>query len=281
MYNNFKQVVILLGGDCIITYKIKSIEKMGIETAASPYKALASDGNYYVVKFYENNNGPRVLINEYICYKIMKEIGINVPDAAFIIYDGNEQLNLEIHGEFQKIGVFPAFGSKYIPNLLPLLPNYDFSIIKNKKIMLETLLFDIVFQNVDRGLNYGNMLYDSYSDIIIPIDHERTFHTASLWDHRLLQQTKDIYESYDLLDNDSIYIALLESFSVKCVNNLLENAKNKYVNITEGFLNNIMDGIPNEWCLLPIDRKAIIEYILYRITNIDNSINVITNYIRR
>jgi hypothetical protein len=44
----------------------------------------ASDGQYYVVKFSNNPLGSRVLVNEVICSRLLRALGIRVPETACI-----------------------------------------------------------------------------------------------------------------------------------------------------------------------------------------------------
>lgn len=77
------------------------------------------DGRSFVTKFQHNPQATRVLANEYICSRLMKTIGLTVPDCAIVQIDAeflkaNPEVSFTLaHGSYQ-----PApglhFGSRFV-----------------------------------------------------------------------------------------------------------------------------------------------------------------------
>src|SRR5258705_11166476 len=77
----------------------------------------AADGHYYVVKFLNNPQHRRILINEWIGSVFLRYLGISTPTAAGIrvtqtFLDENPGVYLETGTRWRHIGMGWAFGTR-------------------------------------------------------------------------------------------------------------------------------------------------------------------------
>ena len=77
---------------------------------------IASDGNAYIVKFLNNPQSPRVLVNEWLASRIGREMGLSIPEPAIIqvpaeFITANPQMVIRQAGQTIPCAAGPAFGS--------------------------------------------------------------------------------------------------------------------------------------------------------------------------
>jgi len=86
---------------------------------AQSHLMRCSDGQYYVVKFLNNPQHPRVLVNDWFGTRLAEMIGLPVPGAAVIyvspeLIEGTPDLRLEGGGCRSMFTSGPCFGSRYV-----------------------------------------------------------------------------------------------------------------------------------------------------------------------
>jgi len=145
-----------------IVTAIEHIRRM--RGGSQPHLMRCSDGHYYVVKFKNNPQCPRVLVNEYIAGKLAKLLGLPCPNICLI--EVKEDLirltsDLSIHCPRSTYPVTSglAFGSQF-PSwrsgkkriLLPVLElraAFGWGRVENLSDMLGILMFDKWTSNTD------------------------------------------------------------------------------------------------------------------------------------
>lgn len=107
---------------------IRCVRKM--RGGAQAHLVEASDGRYYVVKFAQNPQGRRILVNELVSSVVLRQLGVATPEVAFVTVDDEfQRRNPECWTgrEDRRIPVSAGvhFGSRY-PASRGEWPIYDF-----------------------------------------------------------------------------------------------------------------------------------------------------------
>jgi hypothetical protein len=119
----------------------------------------AADDNYYVVKFLNNPQHRRILINEWIGTAFLQYLGVATPEAAVIritqkFLDENPEVYLQLGSGRQPIELGWHFGSRF-PGHPARLVVYDFlpdtllAQVENRRDFLGMLAFDQWMGNAD------------------------------------------------------------------------------------------------------------------------------------
>jgi len=79
---------------------------------SEPFLLECSDNNIYVIKYIGNRASNKVLINDLICSRLAKLVGISVPDAKIIYVP---EVLIEMESELMSHGILQGnhFGSLY------------------------------------------------------------------------------------------------------------------------------------------------------------------------
>lgn len=249
----------------IPTYNIIKLEKK-LENGKTEPLLCHTDGGVYVVKSVNNIDGPRVLINEYICYKLAKLLNIPIPKAALI---NIEQDIIDADPKLQEINIPPGlhFGSEFVEraqsNIMPPLVE----MITNKEDIPSIILFDQIIYNEDRVMNRGNLLIDLKQKRLLAIDHSHPFRLGAIWDK---YELKKILESPICLvrdfhkENYRILLKYINGHSP--FNEILQ----RILEITDNDIEWCFTGIPNSWGLDTEDRDALYDFIRYRLDNVND-----------
>jgi hypothetical protein len=117
------------------------------------------DGGFYVVKFTNNPQHRRILINEWLACAFLRYLQIHVPETAVIeltpeFIEDNPELYLSIGSRRERIPAGQHFGSKMAvhPNRVAVydfLPDKLLEKIENRVDFLGTLVFDKWVSNAD------------------------------------------------------------------------------------------------------------------------------------
>jgi HipA-like kinase len=127
--------------------------------AAQAYLIECDDGHSYVVKFRNNPQHQRILVNEWIASRILAHLGISTPEimAVYLTEDFIEQFQ-EVHIRVDgiRLGVEPGphFGSRYAGSqtqnaVYDFLPGVLFERIVNMREFVGALVVDKWIGNVD------------------------------------------------------------------------------------------------------------------------------------
>ncbi len=154
------------------------------EGGSLPAIVEADDGELYVMKFAGAGQGPKALIAELVAGEIAREIGLPMPELAFITLDeslGPSEPDIEIHDLLQaSVGL--NLGLRYLPkafafNML-LQPSPDADLAS------AIVWFDAYITNMDRTPQNVNLLI--WQEELWLIDHG-----ASLYFHHNMNNITD------------------------------------------------------------------------------------------
>ena len=133
-----------------MTRALEQIRRM--RGGAQSHLMRCSDGFYYVVKFQNNPQHPRVLVNEMLGTQLARHLGL--PTTAVAVVEVSEELirltpDLCIETPHQRIPCRPGkqFGSRYPGDphrltLLDFLPDGRLTLVKNLDQFAGMLIFD-------------------------------------------------------------------------------------------------------------------------------------------
>lgn len=245
-----------------------------------PKFANLEDGTQVVVKLYNGPEGNLVLFNEYLCYRLAILLDIPMPRSGVCILDISSEIQdneLATPNNYGK-----AFFSEYMPKVTKLLPSI-ISKMRNKEDFVKILLFDHVIFNTDR--NPGNLLVQFYKDDVSlkVIDHTHVFINQTFWDASCLKramQENDLFDTKVLEYNSYLYEMFFHNFSV--TKEMLEKESSVFKSkISRDIIIGIIDIIPEEWKPKQEDIDELVNYILYRVDNLDVIISMILTYNNR
>lgn len=248
--------------------------------STEPKFAILEDGTQVVTKLYNGPEGNLVLFNEYLCYRLAILLDIPMPRAGVCILDSSSEIQDEELATSHNYG--KAFFSEYMPKVTKLLPTI-ISKMRNKEDFVKILLFDHVIFNTDR--NPGNLLVRFCKDDISlkVIDHTHVFINQTFWDASCLKRAM---EENDLLDtkvleyNSYLYEMFFHNFSV--TKEMLEKESLVFKSkINRDIITGLVDIIPEEWKPKQKDIDELVNYILYRVDNLDVIISTILTYNNR
>lgn len=248
--------------------------------STEPKFAILDNGTQAVVKLYNGPEGNLVLFNEYLCYRIAILLDIPMPKSGVCILDESSEIqdsNLTSSENYGK-----AFYSEYMPKVTKLVPSI-IGKMRNKDDFVKILLLDHVIFNTDR--NPGNLLVRFCKDDISlkVIDHTHVFINQALWDCNCLRRAmkeNDLTDTKVLEYNSYLYEMFFQNFSIS--KEMLENESLLFKNkINRDTIMKIIECSPDEWKPKPRDIDELVEYILYRVNNLDVIISTIMTYHRK
>ena len=119
----------------------------------------ADDGHHYVVKFTNNPQHRRILVNEWIASRFLAYLQLNAPEAAIVdlggeFLDGAIDLHIQLGAALVPVPAGLHFGSRYPgdPNRLTVydfLPDILLNKVGNRREFLGMLAFDKWMGNSD------------------------------------------------------------------------------------------------------------------------------------
>ena len=222
---------------------------------AQPHLMRCSDGGYYVVKFLDNPQHPRVLVNELLGVRLAAWLGLPVPEITVVevpqeLIDHSDDLVIELGRSRKKLRAGLQFGSRYPGDPIET-PVYDFlpderlAEVENLTDFLGLLVFDKWTCNTDgrQAVFYrpqGCLCYRA-----LMIDQGFCFN-AGEWDFpdaplRGLYSRTRVYEE----------VTRMESFEP-----WLERLENR---IGERILDEVVSEVPLEW--YEFDKDALYRLI--------------------
>ncbi len=242
--------------------------------ATEPKFAILDNGTQVVVKLLNGPEGNLVLFNEYICYRLAILLDIPMPHSGICIFDSDTEIQDNTIADNKNYG--KAFYSEFMPKTTKLLGTI-INQMRNKEDFVKILLFDHVIFNTDR--NPGNLLVSFYKKNITlkVIDHTHVFVNQAIWDCNCLRRAineNDLLSDRILRSNSYLYDMFFHSLSIS--KELLENESLVFKNkINRDIINGFIMEMPDEWKPMQNDLDALVDYILYRVDNLDIIISTI------
>lgn len=242
-----------------------------------------ANGKQVIVKFLNNLQGNKILINELVCYEIAKILELTIPKAGLCIIDSNTKINpnvkelTEFSEECNGIGFYSEYKSNVTivnsPAVIRLSSNYSW-------LLPRLVLFDHLIFNKDR--NPGNLLISmNKSDkSLYVIDHTHTFNLQSLWTGYHLKQkiSEDDFKSLEILESNAY---LYKSFFACCNIDLISLKKEVDFfkkRLNKSIFDDIMNMIPIEWESNRSELNDLVDYLLYRLDHLDDFCYMISSF---
>lgn len=240
-----------------------------LSTGEDPIKVLAEDENAYLVKHNIRENSFSNLAREWICYRLFRHFKVSTPKAELLYFDPmlfQEEL-ISLTGRFAKQIVF---GSKWLQSRDDLKDEMYSGKSGSKEKLLNSLelakilVMDIWLKNSDRQSGNLNMIVSKQK--LYAIDHSATFDQEPFI--RLAEADRKEYfvepgEIGDLIINSNYFNYWFKRYPKefeKAGTNLCE----KIEETDEPLLNKILDSLPESWQITDEEKKAIIEYLMFR-----------------
>jgi len=228
-----------------------------------PY-IINCSGDEYVVKFLENPEGHKALINEFVCAKLAKLVNLPLAEPVLInvsdefLIDHGEELNQSIGNQIQP-GIH--FGTKKIKKVVPINSTSIVKRASNKNIIASIILFDHIICNKDRDSNGGNLIYDFKQEEIVVIDHTHAFDIGPIWNsHQLKIRIGETIEPFDM--TGYLYNKLIPFIDGY---NPFADVLYYLGLVNEDHLMDIMYEIPNSWDISNEEKEVLTEYLMDRI----------------
>lgn len=269
----------------VIFHVEKVISKLD-KGATEPIEGIIK-GKNVIIKTFKNRYSNKVLINEYICLKLAEKLKMTIPNGGICVIDDktkfDEELKLDLEYEGTEIdGV--GYYSFRIEKAVDFTPNSMLvKMIKNNSEINKLILFDYLIYNDDR--HESNILLHLAEAKMYIIDHSHVFRLRPTWNSELLSEyiRKNDYTDINTLNlnYNLVYKPFVEE-GILCTKSMINEAENIKKSITPELIDEIISELPDQWIEgLDKDIKALKKYILYRINNIDNIVNIICTYIKK
>lgn len=114
------------------------------------------------------------------------------------------------------------------------------------------------------------------------IDHSHVFKNETIWDWRCFTNgihEEDIYDNYILTSNKNLYTMFYQclDFDIEKLYKYCDIFKQS---LSYDIISNIIVNVPHQWGVNKQDFEALIEYLLYRLANIEKICDMICDYIK-
>jgi hypothetical protein len=253
--------------------------------ATEPFEGTIQ-GTHVFIKTFNNRWSNKILINEYICLKLGKLLGLPIPDGGVCcITDQTDISNVEPDLDYDEHITGKGFYSKRIERSTKFIRSHSIvSNIENKYDINKIILFDHLIYNNDR--HEGNLMFSMGGDIkgyrMHIIDHSHVFNLHYTWNAVKIQQ---LIHDEDYNDTKILRCNYHETYEVFNELNIITRTdlENEIIlfksRIDEEILRGIVKDIPEEWITDINDIEKLIDYIMYRLYNLDNMKEMIINYL--
>jgi hypothetical protein len=221
-----------------------------------PQLFRATDGKVYVVKLQNNRLGPKVLANELLGARFGQILGLCFPPGDVIKID-EQVLKNSRRPLPAKIRPGRHFACQFLSNTRYLGP-FNLRKADNKEEMAGVILFDHLFHNFDRTLNWRNLLLrrEAKGYRIYAIDNSHLFRRGR-WTKESLQKLAPQIK----INRFRTYGTLLK----RCLRpELFDSYLAKIRQLSDGFLQSLVEEIPSEWLPHAGDREALQQFLITR-----------------
>lgn len=127
---------------------------------SKPFLISCDDGQDYVVKFQDNPQGHRILINEVLAHALARHIDLPIAEAAIIwtdckFFKENRDIGASLGIKTELIASGPQFGSRFVARpfqggAFTFLSDKSLLKLQNRDKFVDILVFDIYSGNLDR-----------------------------------------------------------------------------------------------------------------------------------
>lgn len=266
------------GGEKIDMHHVKQVENLITNGVTRPLRCILDNGVRAVVKVFNNEQGNLTLVNEYICYKLAKVLGIPMPLSGVCLCD-DETIDIDHELSVKNKGY--GFFSTYIEKNTILKPGIMRHVL-NIDIFYKVAIFDHLIYNKDR--NIANLLveYSKNGIKITVIDHTHVFKNETIWDARCFEigmEEQDYLDEEIMRSNDDMYRMFTQTITVKH-DKLVETVKEVQRLLMDDIISGIVMSVPGEWNVSERDLLALKDYLIYRKGHLREMCDVIYRYIQ-
>jgi hypothetical protein len=228
--------------------------ELGITGSCIPQAFKCNDNNTYIVKFFHQNVGIKVLPNEYICYSLAQELGL--PTYPTKLVEVHYELLTDTKYSWLKGGL--QFGIMYDFYARTLNAN-SASNISNKEDVAKIFVFDQWVYNLDHGNEFANWLCSlSNFQLLKTIDNSHVF-CGNRWNQHILQSSTEKFENFK--SHQVVYAAL--SRHISSSQEIIDSI-DQINQIPEEKIKEIVFSVPQAWNFSHQERLTVIDYLITR-----------------
>ncbi len=246
-----------------------------------PIQCDLSNGVSAVVKYRNNDQSSKALVNEWIANNIAKQIGIEAPGFGMCRLTMDALVGPNVNPENFQLKEDHC-GTAYYIEFVERATPFSQSACKryNHAQLVKMMLLDHIIYNKDRSV--ANVIVPvGLGGTIYPIDYTHVFKNQTIWDRytfRLGMAEDDYLDSQIIQSNADVYRPIF-LHSCPCEDDFKQLVKDIPGQLTDSFIQSMMDLVPPEWlsdaALEMQDMVALKEYLLYRIAHVEKLANLI------
>jgi hypothetical protein len=236
---------------------------------AQAHLVEGEDGAFYVVKFINNPQHRRILINEWLASAFLRYLQIHVPETALIeltreFIGNNPDLYLSVGSRREQVTPGLHFGSRLAVHpdrvaVFDFLPDKLLYKIENRVDFLGALVFDKWVANADsrqavffraRAKTWTPLKGEAPARVgffVQMIDHGFAFNGPH-WEfqdsplHGLYFRTS-VYDEVRSLDSFQPWVAMVEDFPIEVVDSAWKEIPRDWLNADEAPLENLLETL--------------------------------------
>ena len=225
-----------------------------------------------LVKFYQNPQGPRLLINEFIGYSLADALSVAHPpgglaqiDAALLPHGGKLELPETPSFDPSTFEAGLHFYSQYLSPVDRVTPDdlRNFN-APNMDTFAGVVVLDLLLGNYDRSPGNMNVLLhrEGSAQRLKVIDFGHAFGGGEIWGIGNLRDT-----DLPTLSKPLPYADVLEPYltALSRPEQSFASLIERLVTIKRDDLNAIITAIPNDWYMTQEERDALLNYLSRRV----------------
>ena len=240
------------------------------DSGASRPQRFSVDGvGQCLVKFFQNPQGPRLLVNEFIGYSLADALGVAHPpagvvevEAALLPHNGRLELPETQHLAACTFEAGLHFYSQYLSPVDRVAPD-DFRRLstQNAGLFAGAVLLDFILNNWDRSPGNMNLILyrQGNTQQLRVIDFGHAFGGGELWEIGNLSDA-----SLPPLAEPLPYAGVLEPYLSTLTERDFAPFLERLSALDEEALKEILTALPNEWSITDRERPALLNYLSRR-----------------
>lgn len=229
---------------------------------SKPLLFEADDDILWVVKYKNNPQGLRMLVNEWVASNLTQLLGLPNPGCSLIML--NEKLleiaNIFIPGTATKVQAGLSFGSRYISNADNNPTRYQMGRLDNADMIPGIIVMDTWIDNPDRDDRGGN-----FSNVIVSPSSVRSRYTLHLIDLGKVGSSK--WTANELTKR-------INTFNLRGCNRLFAQlipgrlAFQPFLDVLESVsaeeIESVVSTVPDEWNLNQEEAATLVKFLKQR-----------------
>jgi hypothetical protein len=226
-----------------------------LDGKSKPQLLLFNDQHKYVVKFKNNRQGTRVLVNEYVVGHLAQLLSL--PTAPFkVVSISKKFIKTSSEKTTKKFKEGNQFASVFIPNCIGLTrvsPRPVRSEIENIENLAGMIVFDQWVNNTDRGSN--NILLESLTNgkyYLHLIDHANCFPNEFKWTEETVKENP----------NQVVHRTAHKWAASLLKKHELDPHVEKIMHLSNQSINKVVQSIPDDWEVSSSEREALITFLM-------------------